>query len=268
MQIPYSYHNHTHYSHDSKTTIRELAQAALDAGLTELGIADHFDVHPLYTHRYYFRPDEWWAEFSTRRAEFADKGLSLKAGIEVGEPHRFRSERNGILERYEWDFVVGSLHWVGDERIFDKEYFRQRSPEEAYRLYFQEAEGMVRAGGFDILAHLDICKRVGTQVYGQYDVREWEALVRPVLAACIEQGTALEINTSGLRRNEAQTSPTEIVVQWYHEMGGERLTIGADAHRSHDVAGGLDTAMAYARRAGFTRLTTFTKREVGWVSIE
>ena len=47
MQIPYSYHNHTHYSHDSKTTIRELAQAALDAGLTELGIADHFDVHPL-----------------------------------------------------------------------------------------------------------------------------------------------------------------------------------------------------------------------------
>lgn len=265
--LPYTYHIHTSFSCDCDSSMEEMCQTALKAGVAEIGFSDHFDLHAGDPCRGYLRPDAWWQAFRHCREVFEPQGLTLKAGVEVGEPHIFRAEVDDLLERYEWDFVLGSLHWVGADTIFDRDFFHRHPPQEVYRLYFEEIATMCQVGQFDILAHLDVVKRIGYEAYGCYDVREWEAYVRPVLEYCADRGIALEVNTATLRRSVKETTPTRSVLCWYREMGGQYMTIGSDAHHPRDVVAGLDKAIEEVRSAGFTQLTRFTGRRASWVEI-
>ncbi len=119
---------------------------------------------------------------------------------------------------------------------------------------------MTLRGGFDILAHLDVPARVGSEVYGGYDPRPFESLIRPVLAACIAGGIALEVNSAALRRKAKLLNPGPPVVRWYAEMGGRLVTLGSDAHRPDHVGADLEAALEAVRDAGLGHLTHFENR--------
>ena len=51
------------------------------------------------------------------------------------------------------------------------------------------------------------------------------------------------------------------ILRWYVEMGGERVTLGSDAHRPEQVGSHLETALDIARSAGLKYLTHFEKRQ-------
>ncbi len=266
--MPYSYHVHTSFSCDCDVPMEAMCQAALKAGLAEIGFADHFDLHPQDPCVGYFLPDAWWESFRRCQDKFGPLGLTLKAGIEIGEPHIYRSQTEDMLGRYEWDFVLGSLHWVGDETVFDDDYFRRTPPEEVYPAYFNELEMMCRVGQFDILAHADIVKYRSAEVYGGYDPRRWAPFIRAALAACVGRGIAIEVNAGTMRRKIKEPTPTRIPLTWYRELGGERVTYGSDAHLTRYIDIGADRALEEIRAAGFNRLTGFTRRQASWVEIE
>ncbi len=69
----------------------EQCSGAIAKGIPEIGITDHFDLHPLDECSGYFKLAAWAAEFDRVRAEFADR-LIVRAGIEIGEPHLFQAE--------------------------------------------------------------------------------------------------------------------------------------------------------------------------------
>src|SRR5258708_33889263 len=128
----------------------------------------------------------------------------------------------------------------------------------AAREYFTELAQMVEAGGFNIMSHMDVIKRMGYQVYKHFDITEYEELVRPVLAACIRQEIAPEINTSALRMAVNQTHPTLEAIRWYRAMGGVLLPIGSHSHRPHPLGTGLETAIESAQWAGFSHRPQMT----------
>ena len=119
---------------------------------------------------------------------------------------------------------------------------------------------MTRVGGFDILSHFDVIVRHGARFWGPYDPARYEDVIRPVLENCARNGIALDINSGAVRRYAAQLTPGPLVLRWFREMGGERVTLGSDAHRPEDVAGDLDVALAAARQAGFCHVTQFERR--------
>jgi histidinol-phosphatase (PHP family) len=113
-----------------------------------------------------------------------------------------------------------------------------------------------------------VFKRTAYTVYGHFDIGEWQDAVRPVWQACIETGIGIEINTAGLRWKVEQVHPALDALCWYHEMGGELLTIGSDSHRPKQVGFGLSQALDLARAAGFTRLCSYERRQVTrWITI-
>ncbi len=75
-------------------------------------------------------------------------------------------------------------------------------------------------------------------------------LYDPVLSALVETGTALEVNTSGLRQSVADTYPGSAAIARFRELGGKRVTIGSDAHRADWFAHGLEDGYRAAVRAG------------------
>ena len=68
----------------------------------------------------------------------------------------------------------------------------------------------------------------------------------------MESGTALEINTSGLRSPAEETFPSPAVVARFHAIGGRAVTIGSDAHTVDSFAWALADGYESAAEAGFS----------------
>jgi len=238
--------------------MREMCQSALDRGIPEIGFTEHLDLLPFDPGYATFRIEAWWEELQRCRQAFAPQ-LSIRAGVELSEPHRVRHAAEAALQGLPWDYVVGALHWVGPVLVFDRAYF-DRPAGEAYIAYFDELAAAADAGGFEVLAHADIVKRFGHTAYGAFDPRPYEGAVRAALRACARNGIALEVNSSTLRRPVAELSPSPLMLTWFREEGGRLVTIGSDAHLPGDVGAGLDQALEAVRAAGFRSLARFEGR--------
>lgn len=258
MMIPLDYHIHTNFSCDCKVEMLEICHTAVERGIAEIGLTEHYDLNPSDPCYQFFDADAWWAEIHRCREEFSDS-LQIRAGIELGEPHRYPEQVRKLLEGYNWDFALGSLHWVDGKMVFEREYFT-RSADQAYRTYFQELLQMARLGQFDILAHMDVVKRYGFDYYGPYDPTKYEPEIRAVLHACIERNIALEINTSTLRRPIMEATPSLEVMQWYLEAGGRWITFGSDAHHIEHLGYGHEHVEQMLMDAGVDNYTRFERR--------
>lgn len=256
--IPQDLHVHTRFSCDSRAPMLEMCRAALKVGIGEIGFSEHFDLMPGDLCRGFFKADAWWEALERCRSAFAGS-LVIRAGIEVGEAHRFSTEVDDVLGGYPWDYALGSLHWVDEECVLEESYF-SRPVDQAYRDYFRELAAMVNGADFDVLAHLDIVKRYGFDRYGEFKPERYEGEIRAVLRACVDRDVALEVNTSGLRRPVGETLPTCRVLSWYRQEGGRWVTLGSDAHEPGHVGFGLEEALGVVGEAGFTNLASFEAR--------
>jgi histidinol-phosphatase (PHP family) len=79
-------------------------------------------------------------------------------------------------------------------------------------------------------------------------------LYAEVLRALVESGTALEVNTSGLRQAPGETYPTPAIVAMFRDLGGTAVTAGSDAHRAETFAFGLEDGYRLLAEAGFEEL--------------
>ncbi len=259
---------HSRNSCDSDATMAQMAAVALERGLCEIAFTEHYDLNPADQCPGFYDPASFFEQIEVARAEFEPQGLTIRAGVEMGEPHLYRETQGPVLSRWPYDVVLGSLHWVGDHNVFDPAYYQARTPAEAFGPYFAELVEMIEGGGFEVLAHVDVVKRTGFDVYRQFDTCAWEDLYRPVWQACLDHGIAVEINTGGWRRDVREAHPALESLRWYREMGGELLTLGSDAHRPEHVAYRFEDALALARAAGFSRVCTFHQRQVaGWMAL-
>jgi histidinol-phosphatase (PHP family) len=186
----------------------------------------------------------------------------------MGEPHIFAREAAVVLSTGEFDFVLGSVHYaVGMRHTWVPSYFEQ-SLDRAFEAYFHQVVGLAAEGDFDVLGHLDLVKRDARDFGLPYNGPERYAdLIRTALRSVIQRGKGIELNTSPLRRGQPDMCPSPQILRWYRELGGEILTLGSDAHKPGDVGASLGAALDIARSAGFKRLATFEKRQLGWVKI-
>jgi histidinol-phosphatase (PHP family) len=240
----------------------DMCQAALDRGIPEIAFTEHFDHFNEKKERTHYHAAPFFEDIAQCRADFYPQGLIIRSGVEVGEPHLYADDVQPVLDAYPYDLVLGSLHWVNGESVFQPRFYEGLSAHEAIKPYFEELMVMIEHGGFDILSHMDVFKRRAHLVYGNFAIEDWEDDVRQVWAACLEHNIGIEINTGGLRWKINEAHPNLTALRWYREIGGELLTIGSDAHRPDDLGFGLDHALQIARAAGFSALAQYEQREV------
>lgn len=254
--------------------MEEMCQAAVELGLHEIGFAEHYDLQPVDECYNWFKFEGWYAEIERCRAQFNRK-LTIRAGVEFSEPHCYPEGVCALLEKLPFDYVIGSLHYVGPELIYKPEYYRQRSTEQVFQDYFNELVLMTATGVFDILGHLDILALPAQEYCGPYDPCRYEHVIRSILRNCIQRGILLEINTQGLRksaqglRKPAQMLvPGAVILGWYVDMGGESICLGSDAHIASHLGMHLEVALQTAREAGLKTITCFDQRQKRLIPIE
>jgi histidinol-phosphatase (PHP family) len=255
------YHIHSEFSCDAHDSMTAICRAALGLGLQEIGFSEHLDFHPLDECLGFFQAAEFWNSLEQRRAAFGSQ-LTIRAGLEVGEPHLHAADLKPVLAAHPWDYVLGSQHWIEDMTVFDPAYFEQPA-QEAYERYFTAELELVREGDFDILAHMDIAKRYGFDAYGKFTPQAWEGHIRAVLHELARRDRALEVNSGTLRRGVNETSPAETILRWFHEEGGRLITFGSDAHRADQVGYGHMQVTHQLQAAGFRQFARYERRQPG-----
>lgn len=241
-------------------------QTAIARGVDEIAFTDHLDFGPDESHGY-FRKREYLAAIQRCRDRY-DGRLTIRAGVEVGEPHLFAEQAAAVVGAGDFDVVLGSAHYAaGMQAAWLEEFFEQPLCR-AYESYFRQVVDLAAEGDFDVLAHIDLVKRDARKFGKDYDGPEpYADMIRTALRSLVERWKGIELNTSPLRRGQVEPSPSLEVLRWYRELGGEILVIGSDAHSPDGVGANLDLAMEIAESAGFDRLATFRQRRVDWMRI-
>lgn len=260
------YHIHTHFSIDSEANMEAACQAAIARGIDEIAFSDHLDFGPEDPAGDFPRA-EYLAAIEGCRSRYGNQ-LTIRAGIEVGEPHLFAEEAAGVVGVDDFDVVLGSAHYaVGMKAAWLEDFFEQPL-RQAYESYFSQVVDLAAEGDFDVLTHIDLVKRDARKFGKVYDGPEpYADMIRTALRSLVERGKGLELNTSPLRRGQPEPCPSLEILRWYRDLGGEILVVGSDAHTPDVVGAHLDLAVEMAQSAGFGRLATFEQRRVDWMRI-
>jgi len=161
------------------------------------------------------------------------------------------------LARHAYDFVIGSVHVYADSPFHAGRvaaWTAGRSLPEIVAPYFDEVLAAIRSGLFDTIGHLDFVKRYLVPYVAPAQLAAAPELYEPLLVALVETGTALEVNTSGLRQGAGETYPAAPIVDRYRVLGGTAISAGSDAHRSDAFTSGLEAGYGVVAAAGFDRL--------------
>ena len=256
------YHLHSQFSCDSHTNIEAICQAALNAGLQEIAITDHMDfTWPQQYENHYVHDLEYYLSTIHLFQERYAGRLNIRTGLEIGlEKHRFK-EYEKVLNRYQFDFIIGSVHEIGGIAVSQKAFYQGKDKQQVYRQYYSTVLECIRQfDNFDVLGHLDYCKRYAPFAYEQGDHLIAMDLVTEILDELIKRGKGIEVNTSGYRHSSAMCLPHFDILRHYRQLGGSRITIGSDSHRTEYVGYKSAETTDVLRALGYTHISTFIQR--------
>ena len=266
------YHVHCMFSDDSWYAPDEVAEDAWRMNLDEICFTDHVD--------YGIKPD--WADALTAKvmggqrllnvdyeayfpciAELRERyagRLAIKSGLEFGVQTHTIPQFDSLWEAYadEFDFILLSIHQVGDLEFWTGEFQEGRTQQEYNRAYYEELfEVATTFTHWSVLAHLDLIKR-----YDPAGILGFPAnrdLVAATLEHVIAQGKGIELNTSSIRYGLTDSQPAAEVLRLYRDLGGTVITLGSDSHTPEHLGAYLRHYQHYLASLGFEGFHTFDK---------
>ncbi len=263
--IQCDYHMHTEFSTDSEASVKSMLDASVKRGLQSVCITDHLDLD--YPEDKELGPDpfqldlkKYFSMLSQIREEYRKK-LDVRIGVELGlQPHLGRIYEK-LVEAYPFDFVIGSLHLVHGMDPYYGKIFEGKTDGEVYREAFRETASCLDGGSpFDVLGHLDYVVRYGRNKAQEYSYREFSDEIDVILKKVISAGKGLEMNMGGVKYGLGFANPHPDVLKRYRELGGEIVTVGADAHRPEHVAYDFEEAAEILKSCGFHYYAEFKAR--------
>ena len=224
----FDFHMHTKVSFDSETHPMAMCEAAKKAGLKEICFTDHY---PANTYPGLASNLFTMEEYSDAYDQLDCPGLLIRRGVEYGMTADNQPQLKQLLACRNFDYVIGSVHYIDENDPYNAEYWQNRSVEECFRLYLQGILDCVKVhDDFDVLGHLTyVCKSVHNPSHAAVPFADFRDITDEIMKILVAKGKGMEINTSGVDRCGCFL-PEKIHLQRFRELGGEIITLGSDAH--------------------------------------
>jgi len=240
---------------------REVAQ---ERGITELGVAEH--IHR-FTQALDVWDHPWWRRWARDDVDaycaFVREETDLRLGIEADYVAGREDRLARFLDAREWDYVVGSVHFVRDAAVdmegpdWEHVWGRGDSSDKVWERYFATLAEAARSGLYDIMAHPDLVKIWGAaRPLPERDPRHY---YEPAVEAMLDAGVAMELSTAGLRKPVGELYPAPALLEMAVDAGVP-IALSSDAHAPDQIGFRYDDALAALADAGVTEICVFEGR--------
>ena len=258
--LPADYHMHTPLCLHATGEPSDYAARAVQVGLSEIGFSDHSPMRQDDFDRWRMRADqldEYVEKVKKARSDYP--ALTIKLALEVDFFPNGDDWVRELAARHRWDYLIGSVHYVSESWAIDDPQalseWSRRDPGEVWAAYFERLTLAAESGLFDIIGHADLCKKFTFRPKS-----DCTPLYQRFLAAARKSGTAIELNTSGLRKECREIYPSREILELAFRAQVP-ITFGSDAHVPEEVGKDFDQAIALARSVGYRNWQRFTARK-------
>jgi len=258
-------HTHTARCGHAGGSDEEYVEAAIASGLVAIAVTDHVPFYWLPRER----EDPTLAMSADELPRYVDAVLDLREryagrievllGVEADFIAGHEETLARLLERYPFDVVLGSVHWVGDWLIDAPSSLPRyrKGPTEVERIWDEYTTQLIaaaRSGLFDVLSHLDLPKKFGFRSQATFAGRLGE-----VVEAVTAGGCAVELSSAGRRKPVGEDYPANDVVAALAASGVD-FVLSSDAHAPAEVGFGFAELVARARGQGSVASALFRRR--------
>ena len=265
----------------TKERIERFVEAGLANGVEQIAITEHlFRFREAYELLY-----GWWDSPSADpvlspvvQAYWADhisvdvadyvrviedakaRGLPVLLGLEMDWIPGRADDLRRFLEPYDWDIVLGSVHWVGpwqiDDRSSDVNFaeWGRRDIDSVHADYGALLADLAASKLCDVLAHPDLPK-----LYGHRPT-SFGPLHEAIVQAAEAGGCAVEINSNGYNLPVGEAYPAAPVLERARALGLP-VTLASDAHTPDRVGERFDDLVALAACVGYEEYVSFEARK-------
>lgn len=257
---------HTHHERCGHAVgqIRDYIEAAIDGGLSVIGIADH---SPYFASE----EDHPFPKITMPKSEMANyvnEVLKLKQqysgkievllGLEADFFPELAQIYRSYLDRYPFDYIIGSVHFVEGVSIFKRGRWDGLTKQERIatkEAYYSLIQHSARKHMFQILGHIDAMKAYYPD-FATIETPEVDQTLK-VIAEC---DVSIEINTSGKTKDVGGWYPSMEILEMAKRYD-VKLTFGSDAHVPERVGDEFEEVRRQLLQIGFKEWFYFKEKK-------
>ncbi|HEX5782018.1 MAG TPA: histidinol-phosphatase, partial [Solirubrobacteraceae bacterium] len=221
----------------------------------ELGVAEHiYRFHAaleVWEHPFW---REWARDDLDEYCGFVREETDLRLGIEADYVPGREDRIANLLEQRDWDYVVGSVHFLRDRSLDTEDYSiwgSGESAEKVWRRYFETVAESALSGLYDIVAHPDLVKVWGEKA--PKPDKDPRYFYEPAVEAFAEAGVAVELSTAGLRKPVGELYPARPYLEMILDAGCP-IALSSDAHVPDQLGFGYEQALELLEELGVGEL--------------
>lgn len=258
----YNFHTHTQFC-DGRSTMSDMARAAVDDGFTHIGFTPHSPVNiPSPCNMSAADVAEYLDTVDRLNDMYGDRCRFYK-GMEIDYLGQTCNAADSYFGGLGLDYSISSVHFIpaqnGQLIDIDGHYDRFRANMFAHfdndiryvvETFYARSLEMLEKGGFDILGHFDkIGQNASYHCRGIEDEPWYQALLDEYIARIIESGVIVEINTKA-RAEHGRFFPGE---RYWRRLidAGVLLLVNSDAHYADRMSASRDEAFKELNSFGY-----------------
>jgi len=241
--------------------MEEYLAVAENKGLKEIGFADHFPLELIgYKPRspVTMRADELDDYIDdVQKIKLMSANIEVKLGVEVDYLPGKERKIEELLERYNLDYVIGSVHFLNGWDFTHPSYadhYKNMNLDSIYQQYFALVKSAINSGLFDYIGHIDIVKKFGYQ-----PEMNLTSIYEELALLLKRSGVGLELNTAGKDAPVGQFYPSPALLKAALSEG-VHISLGSDAHSPQQVARYFPDAQAYLTGLGCLEISSYNRR--------
>jgi len=272
------YHVHTPYCGHAKGKMVQYIEAAIKAGVTEIGFSDHlgrYYLSRLQRKRYWDwgMPEKDLERYFTEAMElkelFADR-ITVRIGLEVDYIEGAEHLVERITSRFPFDYLLGSIHCIPSIGWRHLSNYEKSSigPDRIYDLYFSIARAAIQSGLFQSIAHVDFIWRY--IACPQHKQGQFTSNISEIVSLSKNTKTDIEINANGYLWFTAHAqeafNPFSILLNAISAQSAG-VTIGSDAHAPEFVAKFFPEIIELLKGKNISEVSVFNRKKKSLVKL-
>jgi histidinol-phosphatase (PHP family) len=237
-------------------------ETAGERGIEELGVAEHI-------YRFTAAMEIWqhpfWRQYAHDDLDdycgFVREETDLRLGIEMDFVPGSEDRIANVLDGRDWDYVVGSVHFLRDHSLDTEDYSIWGAGESAdriWRRYFETVAESALSGLYDIIGHPDLVKVWGSAA--PVPDRDPRYFYEPAVEAFADAGVAVELSTAGWRKPVGEQYPARPFLEMLVDAGCP-LALSSDAHVADQLGFEYERAVELLESLGVTEIAVFERRQ-------